>query len=174
MNKNRTGGSRVFQLDVGAPRNFSLDALVASHGWYQLRPFRFDPASRALETVLRLSGDRTAEVRLTRTKNGGVSATTARPLVARDRAFAQERVARMLHLDAPLDAFHRLCRSDASLRWIAKLGLGRLLRAQDLWEDHDFMCPSMFLRCIATSAARSAVAKVFLYDMRSRYTSGSE
>src|SRR4029079_11342533 len=61
--------------------------------------------------------------------------TTARPLAARDRAFAEARVGRMLHLDAPLDAFHRLCRSDPSLRWIAKLGLGRLLRAQDLWED---------------------------------------
>jgi 3-methyladenine DNA glycosylase/8-oxoguanine DNA glycosylase len=127
--------SKASELEVGAPRDFSLDALVASHGWYQLRPFRFDPANRALETVLRLPGDRAAEVRLVRSDKGGLLATTARPLAARDRAFAQARVARMLHLDAPLDAFHRLCRSDASLRWIARLGLGRLLRAQDLWED---------------------------------------
>src|SRR6185503_9316477 len=58
-----------------------------------------------------------------------------RPLAPRERAFAEARLGRMLHLDAPIDAFHRLCRADPSLRWIARLGLGRLLRSQDLWED---------------------------------------
>jgi 3-methyladenine DNA glycosylase/8-oxoguanine DNA glycosylase len=117
------------------PEDFSLDAIVASHGWYQLRPFRFDPATRALATCLRLPGDRAVDVRIAPGAPGRLAITTGRTLSPAERAFADACLVRMLHLDAPLDAFHRVCRSDASLRWIAKLGLGRVLRAQDLWED---------------------------------------
>src|SRR5436190_10988731 len=122
-----------FTLSV--PRNFSLDAVVASHGWYQLAPFRFDGATRTLASCLRLPGDRAVPIRIAGGGSSRLTIASAARLPARDRAFVDERIGRMLHLDAPLDAFHTVCRSAAHLRWIPKLGLGRLLRGQDLWED---------------------------------------
>jgi 3-methyladenine DNA glycosylase/8-oxoguanine DNA glycosylase len=120
---------------LGVPRPFSLDAVVASHGWYQLKPFRFVPATRALETTIRLPGGRAADLSLTQAGVSRIAIATPRVLSARDAALAEGVLRRMLHFDAPLDAFHRVCRSAPSLHWIAKLGLGRVLRAQDLWED---------------------------------------
>jgi N-glycosylase/DNA lyase len=120
---------------IYVPPGFSLDAVVASHGWYQLAPFRFDPATRSLATCLRLPGDRAVDVAISQRGAGKLAIVTPRALAAKDAAFVEAVVSRMMHVDAPLDAFHRVCRSDAALRWIPKLGLGRVLRSQDLWED---------------------------------------
>jgi N-glycosylase/DNA lyase len=117
------------------PRDFSLDAVVASHGWYQLAPYRFDGRTRTLATCLRLPGERAVPVRIAADARSGLAIGAGAALSKADRAFVEARVARMLHLDAPLAAFHAVCRGTARLRWIPKLGLGRLLRAQDLWED---------------------------------------
>ena len=131
-------GARHFsgpRLSVRVPRDFSLDAVVASHGWYQLAPFRFDPRSRTLAGCIRLPAGAAAAVRMLSAPGGVVAVAVDRRLRSSDAAFVKERVARMLHLDAAVGPFHRLCRADPALAWIAKRKLGRLLRGQDLWED---------------------------------------
>jgi N-glycosylase/DNA lyase len=122
-------------VKVPVPPDFSLDAIVASHGWYQLKPYRFDPRTRTLATCLRLPDGHAVSIRIGPLAEGALAVASEAPLSTSDRAFAAGRLARMLHLDAPLAAFHRLCRKDPALRWIARKRLGRLLRSQDLFED---------------------------------------
>src|SRR5262249_20215956 len=110
-------------------------AVVASHGWYQLAPYRFDGATRSLATCLRLPGDRAVAVRLASAGPSRLAMETGERLSRGDQDFAEARGRRMLHLDAARGACHAVCRSEGRLRWIEKLGLGRLLRSQDLWED---------------------------------------
>ena len=45
------------------------------------------------------------------------------------------RVRRALQLDVDLGPFHRRCRADPALRWIARAGLGRVIRGTTPFED---------------------------------------
>jgi len=125
------------------PLPFDLERVVRSHGWYDLAPWRWDPARRTLERPLALSSGRAVWVR--------VSARGARSLSVRvdagerlDRAWSKEARAQVrtcLSLDEDLEPFRRRVeelsgRGEArSLRAALEQGAGRLLRSPTVFED---------------------------------------
>ena len=132
------GAAPALRLAVDPP--FSLWTAALLHGWYALAPFRWLPESETLERVDRLPSGAVYNMRLRAAPdfdNGRPavelearptpSAADARELVARAR--------RMLRLDEDLTDFHARCRRTRTLRPVAELGAGRLLRGPDLWED---------------------------------------
>ncbi|HYC77807.1 MAG TPA: hypothetical protein VEI02_09285, partial [Planctomycetota bacterium] len=122
-------------LRLRVPADFSLAAAIASHGWYQLRPYVFDPPTRALRATWRGAGGDPIGWTFVEPERGVVVATPSRALDASARDAAARALTYALALDVDVAPLHRLCRREPRLRWIATRRLGRLLRGEDLFED---------------------------------------
>lgn len=118
---------------VPTPADFSFVAVVAAHGWHQLAPYRFDDATRTLRATWRLAGRPLGLV--FEEDDGALKATPSRRLFPLEAALLAKRVRYAFALDAPASDLHRVCRREASLRWIATRRLGRFLRGEDVFED---------------------------------------
>jgi N-glycosylase/DNA lyase len=108
------------------PPGFSFDAVVRSHGWYDLPPFSYDRGARVLTYVApgpaRLSF-RAATDGLETSGPGRRSATLA---AAARRIFS---------LDLDLSGFDAMLREEPELRRALARGGGRMLRGATLFED---------------------------------------
>jgi 3-methyladenine DNA glycosylase/8-oxoguanine DNA glycosylase len=122
------------EVAVEAPSDFSLLAVVASHGWYQLAPYDYRPDQKTLRTTWRLGAAAPVSVAL-RQEKAAVVAHADRRLGAEEVLQLAGRVRYALSLDAEVARFHRVCRREPRLRWIASRKLGRFLRGEDLFED---------------------------------------
>jgi 3-methyladenine DNA glycosylase/8-oxoguanine DNA glycosylase len=120
---------------VPTPDDFDFAAVVASHGWYQLAPFRFDVNEGRLEGVARGVAARPVAFSAGPAETGDLRVMTARPLGPRVRERLAATVERIFALDVDLRPLHRRCRREPQLRWIARRKLGRFLRGEDLFED---------------------------------------
>jgi 3-methyladenine DNA glycosylase/8-oxoguanine DNA glycosylase len=119
---------------LAAPPGYSLAATIAAHGWYRLAPYRYDDDADALSTTWDLGGAAPVDVALD-ARDGEVVLTPGRALSAAERKALAARAAYALAFDADVSDLHRLCRAEPRLRWIARRGMGRLLRGGDLFED---------------------------------------
>ena len=112
------------RLALEIPPNFSFDAVVRSHGWYNLRPFAYDRK----EGVLTIEGPRGA---LTfRAAPGRLEASGPGP-----RGDLARVARRVFSLDLELDGFDRMLHGEPALRRALARGGGRMLRAPTLFED---------------------------------------
>ena len=112
-------------MRIPLPLNFSFDAVVRSHGWYDLPPFSYDAASGALST--RLPG---GEV-VFQAKDGFLEARGS-GITRGELARAARRV---FSLDVDLsDGARRFAAAPGLVRGLARGG-GRMLRAPGLFED---------------------------------------
>jgi 3-methyladenine DNA glycosylase/8-oxoguanine DNA glycosylase len=112
------------RLAVPLPSGFSFDAVVRSHGWYDLPPFTYDREHAALA----ITGPRGA---ITFCDAGGrldVSGPGGRAELSR---IAR----RVFSLDLDLAAFDALLGDAPALRRALARGGGRMLRAPTLFED---------------------------------------
>ncbi|MBN1465916.1 hypothetical protein JXA02_09155, partial [candidate division KSB1 bacterium] len=123
-----------FEMSIPQPFNFA--ATIQTHGWFQLPPFYWDADEQALLWAMQLNG----KPSLVRIKT--VAANRTFSLVRFDGGFKKsaakliERKFRyILNLDLDLSEFYRLCRRDPALRQAPRRGIGRLMRAESLWED---------------------------------------
>jgi 3-methyladenine DNA glycosylase/8-oxoguanine DNA glycosylase len=136
---------------MGAREPFSLGAVVGSHGWAQLAPFRREEATGGLRRVERLGSGRVVEIAVEEAPGG------VRVEVDRGRSFAssfaiaqdmaqdeltgaeQEEVGRkvrwMLGLDQDFSAFYALAREEPKLAGVEEKAQGRLLRSPTVFED---------------------------------------
>ena len=111
---------------LNLPQHFSFDSVVRSHGWYDLRPFSYDPARGELTTFLR------GPVPLVfRARNGGLESSADAVESATLRSIAR----RVFSLDLDLSAFDGALEKDPLLRRALRRGGGRMLRAPTLFED---------------------------------------
>jgi len=123
-----------FTQRLSAPALFDLALVVRSHGWFDLAPNRWDPDRGVLSTVL--TAQNAAWDADVRADGGGIVARLhGRGPCAAARTLARRALARMLDLRADLTAFWSLCEERTTLRWAARRGAGRLLRAPTLFED---------------------------------------
>ena len=122
------------RISLKTPSDFRFRSVVTSHGWMALRPFSWDEEREELATVLRTVAAKPLGVTLKGTK-AGVSARFEREVGPRIVDRVRAVVRRMLALASDLEGFWAHCRSEPSLQWIAKRGMGPFLRAEDLWED---------------------------------------
>ncbi|MEX0881239.1 MAG: Fe-S cluster assembly protein HesB [Thermoanaerobaculia bacterium] len=108
------------------PASFSFDAVVRSHGWYDLPPFRYDPGAGGVLTTA-LAG---REVSF-RSRGGFLLASSD----GLDRAALRAAALRVFSLDLDLSAFDGALEGEPDLRRALSRGGGRMLRAPSLFED---------------------------------------
>lgn len=124
------------QWRMTVPRDFGFSPVVHSHGWFQCPPFRWNPAERELERVVRGARGAPLLVRIREPRRGELEIETpARASGPHQRAHVERLVTRMLDLDLPLRGFHRLCARHPMLGHLPRIGAGRMLRNPSVWED---------------------------------------
>jgi 3-methyladenine DNA glycosylase/8-oxoguanine DNA glycosylase len=123
-------------LPARAP--FSLDAVVRSHGWAQLAPFRREEDAIGLGRVERLASGRVVDLWLGEAPDGvrvTVEARADAALTEAERTEISEKVGWMLALDQEFEAFYALARQEPKLAHVEGKSQGRLLRSPTLFED---------------------------------------
>jgi len=125
------------RTSITLPQRFSLKALIYSHGWSVLPPYAIDEDEMGLSVVLRFSP--WPAFMLSIRQSGDRLVLKADPSPAQKRAEFRNRlrttVSSMLRLDEDFSPLFRLARRHAHLRWIPKVGAGRILRASSAFED---------------------------------------
>ncbi len=122
----------ILRLDILLPPFFSFDAVVRSHGWYDLPPFRYDAASRTLETVVSSGATGTTGAAVRFEAGDGVLRASADG-VSRARLAAMTR--RVFSLDLDLSGFAASISKETGLVRALSRGGGRMLRAPSIFED---------------------------------------
>jgi 3-methyladenine DNA glycosylase/8-oxoguanine DNA glycosylase len=134
--------------DVRVPEPFDLDLTVRSHGWYDLPPWRYDPARRVLARPLLLPGGRAVYAEVAAGQGGlAFRALAEGRLGPAEARAAREAMRTCLSLDEDLSGFYaqaaaleaRRAEGRAKdlpdLRWALARGAGRLLRSPTVFED---------------------------------------
>ena len=99
-------------LPARAP--FSLAAVVGSHGWAQLAPFRREEGTVGLGRVERLSSGRVVDLWLGEAAEG-VRVLAEAPLSGAEQAEISDKVGWMLALNQEFEAFYALARHEPKL-----------------------------------------------------------
>lgn len=121
-------------LTLAARPPFRFEAVVRSHGWYQLAPNTWDEAAGTLTTVTRLSSGRVLAV-TTAGDGAGVRAQAPGRLTRREQAELSAQLTWMFNLDADFSDFYALADAEPRLAHCRPNGHGRLLRSPTLFED---------------------------------------
>ena len=122
------------RLTQSAHPPFSLSAVVRSHGWIRLAPFREDERTGGLTYVGRLQSGRVVELLVQETSDG-VSVEVQGPLSEAETEDVGRQVAWMLALDQDSSAFYALARQEPKLAHVEEQAKGRILRSPTLFED---------------------------------------
>jgi 3-methyladenine DNA glycosylase/8-oxoguanine DNA glycosylase len=126
---NRT--PRSVRVEIPLPALFSFDAVVRSHGWYDLPPFRYDRPTGVLETRVGSAGV-AAPIRFEVDARGNVLVVAGRGLSGRALTALAVRV---FALDVDLEASAISLSADPALARALSRGGGRMLRAVSVFED---------------------------------------
>ena len=122
-------------IRIERPKPFDLKVTAFSHGWVDLETFRYDESRRRLSTACLIDG-RPIDLAIEDDGDSIVGrAGGASAFGAQAKRSVKEAVVRMLRLDEDLLDFWKRCRRDERLRWAARRGAGRILRAADPFED---------------------------------------
>ena len=122
------------RLTLSACPPFSLPAVVKSHGWIRLAPFRGDEHTGGLTYVERLDAGRAVEMLIQET-TGGVSVEVDGKLSESEREEVARDVEWMLGLEQDFSAFYALVRDEPKLVHVEGKAQGRILRSPTLFED---------------------------------------
>lgn len=120
------------QFILSARQPFNLAAVIRSHGWAQLAPFR--RADDALTCVYRFGTGRVDKMRITEAP-GGVRVEFDAALTEAEQREAATAVTSMLGLDEDFTRFYTLARSVPKLAKVEARAQGRILRSPTLFED---------------------------------------
>ncbi|MGE5414488.1 MAG: DNA-3-methyladenine glycosylase family protein [Syntrophomonadaceae bacterium] len=112
------------RVSIPLPEGFSFDAVVRSHGWYDLPPFAYEKDSG----VLMIEGARGATT--FRARPGRLEVSGPAP-----RGELSRLARRVFSLDVELDGFGAMLHGEPALRRALARGGGRMLRAPTLFED---------------------------------------
>lgn len=121
------------ELTLSATPPFSLDAVVNSHGWIRLPPFR-RLEEGGLSYVARLNSGRVAEVQV-QGDDAGITVMADGHLDDDEQQDVQEQVSWMVGLRQDLSPFYALVVEEPKLAHVAEQGRGRILRSPTLFED---------------------------------------
>ena len=121
------------QLTLPAVPPFSFAAVVESHGWAQLAPFRID-ATGGLTYVDLLDSGRVVALCI-REAPGGIEAAVDEALDAEEECQVARHATWMFGLDQNLTPFYNLARAEPKLARTEARAQGRVLRCPTLFED---------------------------------------
>ncbi len=111
---------------LALPPRFSFDAVVRSHGWYDLPPFRYEPEGGGTLTTVFRGGEVSFRAR------GGALVASGEGL---DRIALRAAAVRVFSLDLDLSAFDGALDGEPDLRRALTRGGGRMLRSPSAFED---------------------------------------
>ncbi|HYR46350.1 MAG TPA: Fe-S cluster assembly protein HesB [Thermoanaerobaculia bacterium] len=117
------------KIRLPIPSRFSFDAIVRSHGWYDLPPFAYDAGQAILSTAV-AARNASASVRFC-LKNGALEAQSD----GLDRKTLASIAARVFSLDVDVESFALSLDPGSPLARAVARGGGRMLRAPGLFED---------------------------------------
>ncbi|MFW6183362.1 MAG: hypothetical protein ACOC8X_06160, partial [Chloroflexota bacterium] len=123
------------EFTISADTPFSLPAVVNSHGWVQLPPFR-ENGNGGFEYVARLNSHRVTVTPLRATPaDNGVRVQVEDDLGPEAQAELADQVAWMVGLEQDLTPFYELVGEEPRLAHVVAHKRGRLLRSPTLFED---------------------------------------
>lgn len=121
---------------LSIPQPFNLVATLKTHGWFQLPPFYWDSERHTLDWAMRLH-DRISLISVTsaeetlkvsRIRFSGEFHEDSKEEIAKKFRY-------VFNLDLDLTDYYHLCTTDEILKKVPERGMGRLMRAESLWED---------------------------------------
>lgn len=125
-----------FQLPLPSP--FGFEAVLKTHGWFQLAPFHWDPVDSVLYWAMTTPGV-PLQVRLRFSSHATVMEPSLEVEVDSDLAGIESEVAgrlrRVFNLDLDLADFYRICWQKPHLEPVPNKGMGRLMKAESVYED---------------------------------------
>jgi len=126
----------VTPLTVSLPAGFDFWRTVYSHGWCSLLPFRVDKTLETFSRLLRLENGALIDCTVKPSRNRlRIEARSISPLTKDQKLETQALLSTCLRLGENFSAFHSEARRYPQYRWIARTGVGRLLRAPTVFED---------------------------------------
>src|SRR5688500_20389588 len=112
------------EITIPAPRNFSFQRTVISHGWWELLPFSLDQATWELTRVIDL-GEKPPVTITMRSGRGHVSASTSRRRNETEAARVLRDARHILRLHDDLSPVYLATGSDTEFAWTGTQGAGR-------------------------------------------------
>lgn len=123
-------------LTIPLPSGFHFWRTVYSHGWCSLLPFRVDKTLETFSRLLRLKDGIVVDCTMKPLKNRLRIETRSRFALTKDQTLeTQTLLSTCLRLGEDFTSFHAEARRHPEYRWIARAGVGRLLRAPRVFED---------------------------------------
>ncbi len=113
---------------------FKLDAVVKTHGWFQLAPFYWHDADKRLHWIVRLAGSAYG-LDIVQVDKKTIRLSCQQGLQLQDWRLLEAKFIRVFNLEVDLAPFYRLCSNDPLLRNLKRRGLGRIMRAESIYED---------------------------------------
>lgn len=120
------------KIEISPP--FSLESVVNSHGWVQLRPFSWDPEARILSYADKLASGTSVKYFITGTENG-VHVSVIGEVKDTERAEIEPRIEWMLAAEQDLSDFYIAAANEPKLSQAVANGQGRILRSATVFED---------------------------------------
>ncbi len=131
----------MIRVRLSLPSDFFFDAVVRSHGWYDLPPFSYEREEGVLRTCVEIGalapilprgkGERQVAGVAFRVRGGRLEAESD----CLDSVSLASAARRVFALDVELDGFARTVAGDRLLARALASGRGRILRAPTLFED---------------------------------------
>lgn len=119
------------EFSIEKAAGFHFETAVCGHGWYDLAPFKYDPALNRLEYVFQDGKNVAAGYVEDRPKELRVWLANAKA----KRSRIERDVRHILRLDDDMAQFYGSLSGRPELGWVPKLGAGRLLRSPTVFED---------------------------------------
>ena len=150
------------RLTLPVPAGFSFERTVASHGWFDLPPFQWDPDTKILTRTLRLEDAGPVVARIRQNGPLKITLTSFAKLSRAGTSQALAQIAHILRLDEDLEGFYRMAREVEApdLRWTAASKAGRLMRSPEVFED--------LVKMICTTNCTWALTKVMVTALVAR------
>ncbi len=112
---------------------FNLEAVVKTHGWFQLAPFYWQEREKTLNWVMR-PDDKVRCVSLVQADRKSVKMSCP-GLSEREWKIVAAKFHHVFNLGLDLSPFYRQCAADPVLRLLRRKGLGRIQRSESVYED---------------------------------------
>ena len=152
----------VTALKIFLPSGFDFWRTVFSHGWCSLLPFRVNKNLETFSRLLRLKDGTLADCTIkASTSSLRVDALSASPLTKDQGTEVRDLLSACLRLEEDFSPFHTEARRYPQYRWIAKRGVGRLLRAPTVFEDLiKMMCTTNCSWSLTTNMVHNLVGEL--------------
>ncbi|RPH92205.1 MAG: hypothetical protein EHM72_17710 [Calditrichaeota bacterium] len=116
---------------------FDFEATLKTHGWFQLPPFYWDDGDKKLFWAIKPDNRPPILVSVQSIENSTAEQTLE--IFSTDNSlspeYMQHKLRYVLNLDLDLNAFYALCAGHPLLKHVLDRGIGRIMRAESLYED---------------------------------------